>query len=357
MPKLLACFFALFFPLAAASAEPPAGEAISIGTSYSIRSQALGEARPINVRLPASYGAQGEPRRYPVLYLLDGGTDQDFLHIAGLAQHGEISGTFPEFIVVGIPTRRRIFELTFPTQDERYFTWLRANGQPVEFASGGGAARFRRFIAEEIIPFVEANFRTDGRRTLMGESLAGLFVVDTLLRQPALFQDYVAISPSLWWNREELGNRAAELLRANDYEGRRLYLTMASEGGTMERALHSLLAALRTPAAGELRWVHVDRRNSEHHGSIYHRAALDALRTLHPRPWRPGSPLPWLHIGEMPALSEAAEADKRIPCTAERAQRVTFAQANADPRRWEAFCILSPLGQAPEPREQSANWD
>jgi hypothetical protein len=124
----------------------------------------------------------------------------------------------------------------------------------------------------------------------------------------------------------------------------------------MQRGLDRLLAALRTPAAGALRWIHVDRRASEHHGSLYHLAALDALRTLYPKPYRPGSPLPWLHIGEVPVLGEAAEADERVPCTAERAQRVTFAEVAADPRRYEAMCVLSPLGQAPEPREVSANW-
>jgi hypothetical protein len=226
----------------------------------------------------------------------------------------------------------------------------------VEFANGGGADDFRRHIAEEVIPFIESSYRTSGRRTLVGESLAAFFVVDTLLRRPDLFHDYIAISPSLWWNREELPRLAPELLRAREFAGRRLYVTMAGEGGTMQRGLDTLLAALRTPAAAALRWVYVDRRNSEHHGSIYHVAALDALRTLYPKPWRPGSPLPWSHIGEMPALSEAAQADKRIPCTVERARRVTFAEVNADPRRWEALCVLPPLGQAEEPREQSRNW-
>jgi hypothetical protein len=160
----------------------------------------------------------------------------------------------------------------------------------------------------------------------------------------------------MWWNREELGNRAAELLKAQDFAGRRLYVTMASEGGAMQRGLDKLVAALRTPAAGTLRWTYVDRRNSEHHGSIYHIAALDALRTLYPKPWRPGSPLPWTHIGEMPPLSEAAQADKKLACTTERARRVTFAEVNADPQRWEALCVLPALGQAPEPRERSANW-
>ncbi len=359
MPKGLNAMVAAGLALAAhgtVPAQPAAGETIVLGTSHSLVSQALNEARQINVRVPAGYAAAGASRRYPILYLLDGGVDQDFPHIAGLAQHGEISGTFDEYIVVGIPTRNRIWELTFPTRDERYTTHVRANGQPIHFAAGGGSVAFRRFIGEEVIPFVEANYRTDGRRTLLGKSLAALFVVDTLLREPALFHDYIAISPSLWWNREELGNRAAELLSAQDYSGRRLYVTMAGEGGTMQRGLDKLLAALRTDAAGQLQWTYVDRRNSEHHGSLYHIAALDALRTLSPRPWRPGSPLPWLHVGEMPALSEAAEADKAIPCTTERARRVTFAEVNAEPRRWEALCVLSPLGRAPEPREQSDNW-
>ncbi|HEX8481201.1 MAG TPA: alpha/beta hydrolase-fold protein [Allosphingosinicella sp.] len=330
---------------------------IVLGTRHLIHSPALREPREINVRLPASYADTKANRSYPVLYVLDGGVDQDFPHIAGLAQHGEISGTFDEFIVVGITTTtKRIWELTFPTRDERYITYIRPDGQPARFGTGGGSDRFRRFLAEEAIPFIEGKYRTSGRRTLMGESLAGLFVVDTLLRRPGLFNDYIAISPSLWWNREELGERAAAMLKANDYSDRRLYLTMANEGGTMRRGLDRLVAALRTPAAGALKWTWIDRRHSEHHGSIYHLAALDALRTLYPVPYRPGSPLPWLWIGEMPKLGEAAEADKKIPCTAQRARRVTFAEVEADPAKWEALCVLSPLGQAPEPREWSRNW-
>ena len=337
------------------TAAAAAGEPIVLGTSHEIASAALKAKRRVNVRLPASYAASKD-RRYPVLYVLDGGVEQDFPHMAGLAQHGEASATFDEMIVVGVPTEKRIWELTFPSRDARYATFYRANGQPVEFASGGGSAAFRRHIAEEVIPYVERSYRTDGRRILIGESLAGLFVVDTLLKQPKLFDDYVSISPSMWWDLEALGERAGELLKAQDYAGRRFYVTMASEGGTGQRALDKLLAALRSPASGALKWVYVDRRDSEHHGSIYHLAALDALRTLQPKPWRPGSPLPWLFEGEMPPLSEAAQADKKIPCTAERAARVAFAQIRAEPERWEALCVLSPLGQAPAPRERSANW-
>lgn len=357
--KWLIFLAAALVPALAAAQAPaaPAEAPIVLGTRFTLPSAALGEPREVNVRLPASYSAATPERRYPVLYVLDGGAEQDFPHIAGLAQHGEMSGTFDEFITVGIATtKKRIWELTFPAQDERYATFYRANGRPAEFASGGGSDSFRRFIAEEVIPFVESKYRTGGRRVLLGESLAAFFVVDTLLREPRLFHDYVAISPSLWWNREELGDRAGQLLAAQDYSDRRLYVTMANEGGTMQRGLDKLLAALRTPAAGSLKWTWVDRRDSEHHGSIYHVAALDALRILYPKPYRPGSPLPWLWIDEMPKLSEAAEADKKIPCTVERARRVTFAEVRADPLKWEALCVMSPLGQAPEPRERSKNW-
>ena len=357
--KWLALLILATFAVPPVLAQPaaPTEATIALGTSYTLNSKVLGQPREINIRLPASYADSKANRTYPILYVLDGGVEQDFPHIAGLAQHGEISGTFDEFVVVGIATKKRIWELTFPTQDERYTTFYRANGEPVEFASGGGSDMFRRYIAEEVIPFVEGKVRTNGRRTFMGESLAAFFVVDTLLRRPELFHDYIAISPSMWWNREELGNRAPELLSAHKYSGKRLYVTMANEAGTMQRGLDKLLAALRTPASGDLKWTYVDRRASEHHGSIYHVAALDALRTLYPKPWRPGSPLPWVHIGEVPKLSEAAEADKKIPCTVERARRISFAEANADPVKWEALCVISPFGQGPEPREQSRNWE
>jgi hypothetical protein len=63
-----------------------------------------------------------------------------------------------------------------------------------------------------------------------------------------------------------------------------------------------------------------------------------------------------MRIGPPKALSAEAQADIKIPCTAERAKRVTFAEVNADPDRWEGYCVLPPLGQAPEPRERSKNW-
>ncbi len=142
-----------------------------------------------------------------MLYLLDGGLGQDFHHIAGLAQLGSLSWTFGPLIVVGVQTENRRAELTARPTDTRYLA---------AFPESGGAEQFRRFLETEVMPFVEERFGVGGRRALMGESLAGLFVIDTLLSQPSLFDDYVAISPSLWWDdRRPLQRRSlAESARA-----------------------------------------------------------------------------------------------------------------------------------------------
>lgn len=107
-----------------------------------------------------------------MLYVLDGGLDQDFQHIAGLAQLGDLSWTFEPIIVVGVETRNRRAELTPAPEDARYTT---------AFPEAGGSEAFRSFLEEEVIPFVESRYPTCAKRALAGESLAGLFVIDALL--------------------------------------------------------------------------------------------------------------------------------------------------------------------------------
>ena len=147
---------------------------IVIGASWTLSSAVLGDTRQVNVWTPAAQARDG--RRYTVLYVLDGALDQDFQHVAGLAQLGDLSWTFEPVIVVGVQTRNRRAELTPPASDARYVS---------AFPEAGGAAAFRRFLETEVIPFVEARYPASGRRALAGESLAGLFVVDNL-RIPTL---------------------------------------------------------------------------------------------------------------------------------------------------------------------------
>src|SRR5262249_37185510 len=137
---------------------------------------------------------------------LDGGLDEDFLHIAGLVQVLVSDGSMRPFMLVGIPNTSRRRDMTGPTANEED----RKIAQVV-----GGSAAFRRFIKEELMPAVKARYRTTDECAIVGESLAGLFVVETFFLEPELFDTYIAFDPSLWWNNEELLKSAdARLSRA-----------------------------------------------------------------------------------------------------------------------------------------------
>ena len=258
-----------------ASAQTPEPTPIVIGQSYSLPSVVMGQPREINVWLPPGHGEDG--RRYPVLYVLDGGQTQDFHHISGLAQLGTVNGSTRDVIVVGVASMDRRNELALRSSNPDLMA---------QYPTQGDSARFRSFLAEEVIPFVEATFATDGTSALMGESLAGLFVVETALKTPSLFDAYVAISPSLWWDDGELAGQAASLLAAHPPGPRTLMLSIADEGGEMQAAMDMLVAALRSSAPADLTWTY-DPRADESHATIYHGTALDAVRALFPYPPEP----------------------------------------------------------------------
>jgi hypothetical protein len=253
---------------------PDDGRPVVIGRSYALPSKLLGDVRRINVYLPEHYGEPG--RTFPVLYLLDGGETEDFHHITGLAQITAAYGAGRELIVVGIEGVDRRHDLTSPSslpEDRKLLP------------TSGGAAIYRRFLVEELKPWVAARWRTEGRTALMGESLAGLFVAETLLKAPASFDDYIAVSPSLWWNGGALSREAAADLRAGAFSGRRVWIAFDEPAppaaqAARERAWQAQLeAAFAEVRPAGLAWKAT--RPGEDHGGIYHPAALRAFRDLY----------------------------------------------------------------------------
>jgi predicted alpha/beta superfamily hydrolase len=264
---------------AAAPASEEAGRPIVIGRSFELPSKILGDTRRINVYLPDGYGTSG--RSFPVLYLLDGGEKEDFLHIAGLAQITAAYGEGQEMIVVGIAGVDRRHDLTSPSDvaEDR-----------AKVPTAGGAATYRRFLIQELQPWVAARYRTNGRSALMGESLAGLFVLETLLSSPGAFSDYIAVSPSIWWNGGKLAAGAAQTLRGLRFSGQRLWLTFdvpppPPEQAEKDRARqHALEKAFQTTKPPGLRWTVT--YSVQGHSSVYHPAALEAFRALYALPPR-----------------------------------------------------------------------
>lgn len=249
--------------LALTDAQP-----IRIGESLTLASKLLAQDRVITVYLPPGY-EKGE-QRYPVIYLLDGGAAEDFHHITGIVQVLTANNGMPPTIVVGIQNIERRHDLVGPSEvdEDRKIA-----------PNAGGAELFRRFIAEELKPAIAARYRTGAQSTFLGESLAGLFVVETFLKQPDLFDTYIAISPSLWWNDQQLPKQAAELMQRHDYAGKTIYLTIANEGGAMRAGVDRFAAELQKRSNGGLRsyfWPMA----GESHATALHVGAYRALRQL-----------------------------------------------------------------------------
>lgn len=246
---------------------------IVMGQSYALPSAVYGGTREINVWLPPGYADSG--KTYPVLYLLDGGQDQDFHHISGLVQLGTVVGTTKDLILIGVASKDRRNELAFRATHDASLV--------ADYPTHGQSERFRRFIAEEVKPFVEAHYRTDGDDGVIGESLAGLFIVETFLKQPALFDRYMAISPSVWWDDGALVSEAPALIAAQAPAPRTLGLTIADEGGEMQAAMDTLVDAIRDPLPEGL-IARYEQREGETHATTYHPAALDILRDVYAPP-------------------------------------------------------------------------
>ncbi len=318
---------------------------ILIGEVHSLASGVMGQERRISVRLPTGY-ADKAAARYDVVYVIDGGPEQDFPHIAGLAQSADVNGTFEPFILVGIETVKRREEITPPVADPApYVAELGV--------TPGGSANFRRFIAEEVKPWVEKRYRTSGRDAVMGESLAGLFVVETLFESPRLFDDYIAVSPSLWWEKMKYGREAVSYLRRLPAGRRRLYLTLADEGYWHEQGVTALVAGLKAAAPADLQWLYVPQANSETHASIYHGAALDAFRAFYGTPSRIYLPGALLSGRPLRQRTPAEEARRARECTREAARKTTPAETLTGHEKITYECLLYDLG----PRAAEGRFD
>ncbi len=187
--------------------------------SFTIQSQALREPRRINVHLPAGY-ATDTRASFPVLYMPDGGLDEDFPHVVNTVDSLALLGDIRPVIVVGIPNTERRRDLTGPTT---------VGSDSTIAARVGWSGAFRAFIRDELMPEIRRRYRTTSETSIVGESLAGLFVVETFLEEPRLFRHYIALSPSVWWNDGASVRTAGFLMARRNFTGSTLFLSAANE--------------------------------------------------------------------------------------------------------------------------------
>lgn len=241
---------------------------LAIGQTLTLVSRVLHETRRVNVYVPPGF-ADSTAARLPVLYMPDGGLAEDFLHVAGLVQVSVGNGTMRPFLLVGIENTERRRDLTGPT----------TNPEDKKIAPRvGGSAAFRTFLRTELMPAIRQRYRTTTETAIVGESLAGLFVLETLLLEPDLFDTYVAFDPSLWWSKGSLVDQADKRLRAYAGPSKTVYVASSSDNEKIPES-RRLEPALKAAAKGNLTWVY-QPMPTETHATIYHPAALQAFRVV-----------------------------------------------------------------------------
>jgi len=195
---------------------------------YHFASTALGDTLEIAVVPPVTAAAG----RFPVLFVLDPSLTLDTV-VGWCGVYARYSdGAVPHTIVVGIG---------YPTRDEREYAGRRIRDLTPTAQTGsewkpplgaGHGPKLIEAIANEIIPFVEANYPAGSDRTVIGWSLGGLFALTALFRRPGLFQRYLIVSPSLWWdNRWAFAEEAAWAGSHADLPAR-LFMAVGSEEQT-----------------------------------------------------------------------------------------------------------------------------
>ena len=233
--------------------------------TLTIQSTALGEARRVNVHTPPQY-TTAATARFPVLYMPDGGIDEDFPHVVSAVDSLIALGRIRPVIVVGIPNTERRRDLTGPT---------RVASDSAVAPHVGGSLAFRRFIREELIPEIERRYRTTPERAIIGESLAGLFVLETFVEERGLFAHYVALDPSVWWNGGALIDSAVARPLPADRTPRTLFLATSKEPSTYE-GVGRLAKHLESKAIAGFQWRY-DPRPDLTHANIFRSLEGSAL--------------------------------------------------------------------------------
>ena len=189
-----------------------------VGVLDSLYSKVLNESRKIYIQLPSSYTPEKD-QKYPVVFILDG---EIFLPTVDDVQNYYSGGFTPEMVLVGISNdRNRVRDLTPSSITTKY-------GMPFN-EENGGANNFRKFIETELIPFIESKYPVTNYRTLIGHSYGGLFAISTLIHQPNLFANYLAIDPSLDWDGQKLLKEAQEIIATQKYENKALFMSLSGQ--------------------------------------------------------------------------------------------------------------------------------
>ncbi len=248
MKKLSLLFLLIIFISCASSKKDP----IPTHNSFSFFSNKLKESRIINVWTPPEYNKERDS--FPVLYMPDGGIKEDFPHMANTLSKLIKEKKIPPFILVGIENTERGRDLTG-------FSQVKADEQYCPLTDG--AKNFRFFIKEELFDEIDQRYRTTTKKGIIGESLAGLFVMETFLKTPSIFDFYIAFDPSLWWDNHFLVRNSQSFLKKN--KDNKAVLWYAGSSAEDIQVYTRELSSILNKHYPKVHWKYVDEPDEKHH--------------------------------------------------------------------------------------------
>jgi predicted alpha/beta superfamily hydrolase len=234
------------------------------GKRDSIHSAILNEKRVFQVVLPKGYNPTSA-QKYDVTYVLDGDWNTRLLSDMETLLGDE--GRIPHNIIVGILNTDRDRDF-LPTHNESNKT-------------SGGSGHFLQFLKQELIPYINKTYPSDGDNTLFGHSFGGIFVAYALLKEPTLFQSYIAADPSFWWDKDTMLTTVAKDLPALTIPNRILYVTGREGAGMKDMRIPEIDSVLQKFAPATLTWK-LTAYADESHGTVRLKSAYDGLKFSYP---------------------------------------------------------------------------
>jgi predicted alpha/beta superfamily hydrolase len=278
MKRLIAIFLLLLAADSVYAQTDTAFRPLTIGLTTQIHSAFLSEDRRINIYLPIGYNPK-DTARYPVIYIPDGGMEEDFLHLAGIVQYNAqpwVHCLAPS-IVVGIENTNRQRDFTFPVKDLDFLKKTRFEKKDIR--QYGGSGQYISFLENELQPFINSHFKTSRDASIIGESLAGLLVTEIYAKHRNMFNSYIIISPSLWWGNEQLLSEIKPDNTGTINRDIKVYIGAPNkEEDTMMYADAVKLHRTIQQKAGSRTKIFLDYLPGETHATVIHQAVFDAFR-------------------------------------------------------------------------------
>lgn len=207
-----------------------------------LSSREMKEDRTVYIHVPESSLADSS-KKYPVIYLLDAEDHFEMMVQECIYLSRPDVAAMPEAIVVGIVNTKRTRDLT-PTASKTDYYGHSDSSSYVWNEESGGNSKFLYFIATELMPYVEQHYRANNYSVLAGHSFGGLSSLNCLFYSPDIFNAYIAVSPSLWWDKKYMLRLAKKELDEYGNWNRKLFFSDANEGVADKTSFHTDVLAL-----------------------------------------------------------------------------------------------------------------